>query len=290
MKKFLMSFVILVLLFYTGFVYLNNDLNISANDNVTMISPYPETLNRVVKLYFIYEDQLLYESRKIYYDNQDIVSEVAKQLEKGPKVKKYLPGISDDVHIQSISIENRVCYVNMSSHFSLELLEDVAMGKLKVWSIVNTLCDLREVDSVLFLSEGEKLNVELNEIYLGENLFSNNEYTYVEDEGPTEFVDVYLTRISESRFDLAFEMIDQESKGIISYESYIEDMENYSATYAEFRRGIQFSQKRRDNVYVYVKYIKVQIDESNNNTPVFEKYEVVDEDGSWKIKYINIED
>jgi len=285
-----MSFVILVLLFYTGFVYINNDLNIKPNDNVSVISPFPEKLNRDVKLFFIYDDQLLYESRKIHYDNQDIISEVAKQLKKGPKVRKYEAGLSEEVHIQSVSIENRVCYVNLSSNFANELLEDSERGLLNVWSIVNTFCDLREVDSVLLLSEGEKLNIELGEIYLGENLFSNNLYAYIEDKGPTEFVNTYLMNISESRFDLAYEMIDHESRELVDYNAFIEDMENYTSQYAEYRRGIQFSQRRDDKVFVYVKYLKIQIDETSSNSPVFEKYEVVNEADSWKIKYISLEE
>jgi len=290
MRKMIMVAAICLLLFYTVFMYLNNEMTEVTIGNVTEVSPYPEFLSRRVNLYFIYNDALHVESRRIVYENMDVVSEVLKQLQSGPKVRKYQSALREEVGIISSRIEDRTCYVNFSNELLLDIVEGNVRGELIVWSIVNTLCELREVDNVLLMTDGKTINIELGGYYLADTLLSNSQFVYSEIENPAELVSKFYDRVEKNRFDLAYEMLDSKSKEAIRYEDFQEDLKKHIDRFLGYQRGIRFTQQRDERIFVYTKYQKSLVGEDIEDLEIFDKREVIRELGQWKVRYLYLEE
>jgi len=122
----------------------------------------------IVSLYFYNNEtgELERESRLI--DTNDLLDEpyikLVKMLIDGPKNNKLKSLMPEDVNIYSANLENNCVTVNMSSEF-LNHTEDDDLKYKMIYSIVNTLTELIEVDSVKFLVEGEE-NAEFNGEYV----------------------------------------------------------------------------------------------------------------------------
>lgn len=80
---------------------------------------------------------------------------VIESLANGPEKEGYQPTISEDVTIKNISVNDGICYVDLSEEFY-----DTAnplRNELIVYSVVNSLVDLPTVTKVQFLKNGEKV-------------------------------------------------------------------------------------------------------------------------------------
>ena len=84
-------------------------------------------------------------------------------LIKGPQSSNLKKLIPDGTILNEIKIENGCAIINFSNQF-LNFENDEKKFKI-INSIVNTLTNLKEINSVSFLINGEK-NEKLSEIYL----------------------------------------------------------------------------------------------------------------------------
>lgn len=80
---------------------------------------------------------------------------VVESLIAGPEEEGYTATLSDEIKINNISVNNGICYVDLSEEFydtANPLKNDVI-----VYSVVNSLAELPTVSKVQFLKNGEKL-------------------------------------------------------------------------------------------------------------------------------------
>lgn len=63
-----------------------------------------------------------------------------------------------DTKLNHISVENRLCTVDLNQRF-LETVENQAFA-VKIYSVVNSLCELDGVDSVQILIDGKKITTD----------------------------------------------------------------------------------------------------------------------------------
>jgi len=72
----------------------------------------------------------------------------------GPEKEGYTATLSDEIKINNISVNDGICYVDLSDEFydtSNPLKNDII-----VYSVVNSLVELPTVSKVQFLKNGEK--------------------------------------------------------------------------------------------------------------------------------------
>lgn len=92
--------------------------------------------------------------------------EIMNLLIKGPQSSKLKKLIPEGTAMHDIKVEKSCAIINLSNEF---LNYETEENKLKIInSIVNTLTNLKEIDSVKFLINGEE-NEKLSEIYLKNN-------------------------------------------------------------------------------------------------------------------------
>ena len=160
----------LILCVYIGINFIKDK---EVSSSVEEMTPQEEISDEqmrktIVNLYFYSNEigNIIAEPRLI--DSLDLVEEPYKKLVQllieGPKTDKLKSLMPDDLEVISAELDNNCVIVNMSSEF-LNYTEDEDLKYKMINSIVNTLTELIEVDSVKFLIDGKE-NAEFNEEYV----------------------------------------------------------------------------------------------------------------------------
>lgn len=114
----------------------------------------------ILKLYFANEEgtELVVEERVVEVNtNQAREKTIVEQLIAGPLEEGCFATIPAGTKVRDVTITgDGTCYVNLSQEFIARHSNGATGELLKVYSIVNSLCEMDAVDKVQFLINGEK--------------------------------------------------------------------------------------------------------------------------------------
>jgi germination protein M len=116
-----------------------------------------EPVQREVALFFPRTDQkdLGEESRSIALtEDQSLAVAVLSAMAEGPESEE-LTAVISKAEILSVEVRDKVCYLNLAASFYSMAPEEERADRLILYALVNTLCELDNISSVRFLSEGE---------------------------------------------------------------------------------------------------------------------------------------
>lgn len=139
------------------------EIGVMNRENVRIDGDVPAetTEYAILKLYFTNADgtDFQIEDRVVKVNaNQAREKTILEQLIAGPLEKGYYPTVSADTKIRDVTTtKDGICYVNLSQDFLTKTATANINDVVTVYSIVNSLCELEEVDKVQFLMEGEKI-------------------------------------------------------------------------------------------------------------------------------------
>ena len=129
------------------------------------INSYEEV---TLSLYFANEDgnALVKTDRTIMY-NTNVAMEriILEQLIAGPKSKKGYATINPDTKILSVVVKDNVCYVNLNNTFLTQVYS--VSPEVVIFSIVNSLCEMSNVDKVQISIDGDTSIVFRETVQLG---------------------------------------------------------------------------------------------------------------------------
>ncbi|MBR5236128.1 MAG: GerMN domain-containing protein [Clostridia bacterium] len=115
-----------------------------------------------ITLYFsdMNAEYLVREVRRVRVPRGESVEKlVVSELIKGPKNANSGRTMPAETKIRSVETKDKVCFVNLSSEFVSKNNVGSSAEQLTIYSIVNSLTELSNVDKVQFLIEGEKKEV-----------------------------------------------------------------------------------------------------------------------------------
>ena len=115
-----------------------------------------------VTLYFsdMNAEYLVREIRRIKVPRGDSMEKlVITELINGPKGQNAGRTIPSETKILSVETKESICFVNLSEEFVTKNNVGTSAERLTVFSIVNSLTELSNIDKVQFLIEGEKRDV-----------------------------------------------------------------------------------------------------------------------------------
>jgi len=148
-------------------------------DNISS-NPY----EKVIKLYFPQEDgRYLVSEERMLTIGQDslLVRLVAEELLNGPRNAHLRSAVPEGTSLLGIALENGVCTLNLSRAFVDSMPESALAERMAVYSIVNSLTSVSEVESVRFLIEG-------NGVPYCRSIPLDGEFTYLPDiVGPVDY-------------------------------------------------------------------------------------------------------
>ncbi len=110
----------------------------------------------LIRLYFASTDgtQLAYEDVQVhYYKTSPLPKIVVESLISGPISKNLNSTMSSDVKLLNVEVLDGVCYVDFNQRF-LDRVNDQSFA-LNVYSVVNSLTELEEIDKVQIKIDGD---------------------------------------------------------------------------------------------------------------------------------------
>ena len=119
-----------------------------------------ELRKTVVTLYFENEDENKVASETRIIDSKELLREpyetLIGMLLKGPKSSSLKTIIPESTKVLGASLNGSCVTINLSKEFVENSPEDVNRKCDMIYTIVNTLTELKEVESVKFLIDGEE--------------------------------------------------------------------------------------------------------------------------------------
>lgn len=91
-------------------------------------------------------------------DQQPVAQYLINELIKGPQSETLSPSLSADTAIHSVEISNGICFVNFKENFIEKNSGTAEKEKLTVFSIVNSLTELENIERVQFLIDGKRVD------------------------------------------------------------------------------------------------------------------------------------
>lgn len=165
-KKIICIILIVFCLVMIGYMVV---INTVFNENVEIVNEYtPEvelsdtdSRRTIVTLYFENsEGKLASEARLI--DSKELLREPYKALVsmiiEGPKDTSLSTAIPKDTKVLNTSLNGKCVTIDLSESFVNNAPESAAQKSNMIYSIVNTLTELKEVESVKFLVNGEAVS------------------------------------------------------------------------------------------------------------------------------------
>ncbi len=140
---------------------------LNANDIVYDTDP-EDAQHRYVRLYFSdnQAQKLIAEARKVTLSPKESVEmRILKELIKGPEKDFLVKTIPEETKILSVETKEGVCFVNLSQEFITKHSGGSSSEMITVYSIVNSLTQLDNVDKVQFLIEGQKTEVYIHMVF-----------------------------------------------------------------------------------------------------------------------------
>ena len=173
-KKILIIFTVLLIIILTGGYLIINYFK--THQEETIVEEYTpeeeitEEQNRqtIVSLYFLEKEtnELVPEARLV--DIKEIMNtpydKLVNMLIEGPKNEKYTKLIPENTKLNQTYKEKDMVYLDFSSEFLNFNKEDATVKQNIIDSLVKTLTQLTEVNSIKILIDGEE-NAEFNETY-----------------------------------------------------------------------------------------------------------------------------
>ncbi len=125
-----------------------------------LLSDMGDVLQTVeVTLYFLNSQGALEGEKRTLeiYEGQTVAENLIVALLAGPENRELTKVIPDDFMINSVRVDEGICYVNISAESLAALPEDEATQCLILWSLSDSLYSIETIQGLRFLSNGEEL-------------------------------------------------------------------------------------------------------------------------------------
>ncbi len=136
------------------------------------VTPPEEEESVEITLYFPDDqaERLSAETRRVKLDGEEIPYVVIRELLKGPESPDLLASIPASARLLAVTVRDGIAYVNFSSELRTEHWGGSTGEIMTVYSIVNSLTELPEIERVKILVEGETVDTLAGHLDLTEPL------------------------------------------------------------------------------------------------------------------------
>lgn len=153
-KTFLISLIIIALIL-VGVSFLNN------NEPSSNPSGEDELITVNTKLYFSDELSSSLIAKEITFDmneNEDKFYFTLKKLILGPEDNNMYPSVNPKTVVNKVTVKDGLCTIDFSDTLTEYNTGGSTRETMCLYSIVNTMCEFPEVESVIFTVNGESIS------------------------------------------------------------------------------------------------------------------------------------
>jgi hypothetical protein len=267
-----MLFIIFLLaLYFIDLVHINE------LSETNFIDPSLDIVKLNSNLYFVGENGIESEIRTMIVKNSSIEETIVNNLIDGAKNRSYKTIFDYNFHFNDIEILNNICYVNLNINKDGYSLFNDDKFYLYIWSLVNTLTEKDNILKVQLLFNGEKFNKELLSYNLRNPLPRLEWLIYEEKEYPSDIVSRFINYISIERYDLAYSLLNKDSKDRIRYNEFKIISGNFAYEIASYSQILTFTQNYSKYYNVIYKY------ENYRKEVIYKNWIIILEDDFYKI-------
>lgn len=142
---------------------------------------FPDKLK--IKVYFAgigQQQEFVFEERTIFAGDPKIaVTNAVKELINGPSKSYHFPVIPPGTKLLGVDIYENFAKINFSQDFLQNSLESGILDEYVIYTIVNTVTEIPEIEGVIFLIEGKRIKL-YGKVDLSIPAIRNEKYLNVE--------------------------------------------------------------------------------------------------------------
>lgn len=116
-----------------------------------------------IKVYFAgtgQEQKFVFEERTIFAGDPAVaVTNAVKELIKGPLKSYYFPVIPPGTELLDVEIYENLAKIDFSQDFLQNSLESGILDEYIIYTVVNTVTEIPDIDGVIFLIEGKRIQL-----------------------------------------------------------------------------------------------------------------------------------
>lgn len=248
----------------------------------TFISPYQEAIYLNTQIYFVYGNSLRMENRKIEVNNNNYESAVIDAIIEGPKNQTYKTLLTSSEDVLTVEFANNTCYLNLSKDLiNSETWQDDRLD-LYLWSIVNSLTEIKRVFQVQFLVDGERINQSVLGYNLNAPLSRIESLNYAKERTPSDAIVEFIDNITSTRYDLAYELLSENTKLVYDFDDFVKYANSLRDETFGYTRDMYFTKTYSDSWVVYVKFLK-NVENKAFQEHFFENWTILNDNGTYLV-------
>lgn len=156
-------------------MFINNPVGINSYQYASLSLYFPNIIGT----------SIVREMRNVHYSSNTTLGKVViEQLIKGPMNGQLVTALTEDVRVLDLTIEKKKCTINLNEAF-LKTPQTGIEPEVIIYSVVNSLCDVLNVDKVQFQIEGSSDVVFGGELKLSGPFHRNSELIEVKSSNNT---------------------------------------------------------------------------------------------------------
>lgn len=250
------------------------------------VSPERGKVKLDAGLYYVYDGALRRQSQSILVTDLNFGKAIVETLRINTE-ETALHSIFDyKIEINSVNQVNDICYINFEQTPALlELWKEDDLA-LYIWSLVNSLTETNQINSVQILINGKQYNRWINDFNLSNPLPRMETYIYTKEMTAADTVVDFIDYIKNMRFDLAYSLISNDSMTQYDYSSFVRYANSFIDQYRGYEITPSYTKVHPNYEEVIVKLTR-WIEADGYAQQMLRKWHVKQEDGAFRIDIMN---
>lgn len=222
----------------------------------SFVDPSQGVVRITSQLYFVYDGMLHVERQRVSIQEGNYELSILKALEKGPMNHRFRSVFDFEIDFLTVENINNTCYVNLTGPWLEKAIEEEYDLTLYLWSIVNSLTELKSVMRVQLMYEGNPIDLELLGFSLLDPLPRSESLIYSKDQTAFDVVKQFVNYIYSGRYDLAYSLLNSESQANIEYLEFIQYTNSFLSEYKDFKPVSGYSKIFPSSQIVFIRFEK----------------------------------
>ncbi|MDW7659961.1 MAG: GerMN domain-containing protein [Bacillota bacterium] len=274
-------FLAIVMILIVSIFNLNKPYLVLSDD--TFISPTQGSIKITSRLYYVYDKALRYETIQIKVVDGKYEQAIIEALKAGSDNDSFKSLFDQDVEVISVENVNNTCYINFSSSITeTEIWKDESI-QLYIWSMVNSLTELKRVLRVQIMLEGNPITNPILGQSLSKPLTRDETLIYTKDRTASDAAIDFIDYMNSGRYDLSYSLLSENTKVNMDYSGFIKYANEFMEETKGFSRTTYFTKSMADEWFVFVKFVK-DYEGDGFQIQLYDKWRVIMEEGSYRVE------
>lgn len=247
------------------------------------IPPSNGSVKTNTRLYYVYDNAIYSEVHRILVKGGDYEQSVLDSLKEGASNTHFKTIFDLGYEVQYVDTINNICYVNLVGENIDRLLNREIKANLYLWSIVNSLTEIKGVMKVQFMYNELPLNYLALGMDFSKPIPKVDAFNATSNALATQTVVEFMKNLEIGRFDIAYNALSSGTQKQVSYVDFLE--------YAKYLLGdLEGYTQTTSFIKVYPNYRKVYLryetfrDDIESDVRIYKNWDIKRENNQYKIE------